>query len=464
MPGRFLVHLAFVLAVGAIAALPAAGRSAHRGGLRNRDQWLAYGGDDQLTNSADVTLTPGGLSRLWRVNLDGTVFGSPLYLDGVVFVATEAGSVYALDAVTGKVRWRDALGATETIADGCGTWGITSTPAIDLEQNALFAIGGDGQLHALALETGAELPSYPVTLIDRPSVEYVWGGLRILDGTLYVPVASYCDETGPPDETANGRVIAFDLATHAQTSLDTVPGPGNLGGVWGYGGVSSDGTYLYAGIGNAYSPGSPDGEATGYGDQVIQFTPAPNLAVVAANKPAQVSPSGDEDFGTAPLLLQPPGCPPLAIADNKSGYAFMWRRDHIADGPLTSFGLGDAVSSFVGAPSWSAKLGLVVFAEAKIPGEPPGAEGVAAFHVAADCRFVEAWRTPTGSGPQTAPLITGSLVFTGAGSGGIDALDARTGAIVWHDDTSDDASAPLIAGGGRVYAPAGDAIEAIGDE
>ena len=423
------------------------------------DEWLSYGHDDRLTNNVPVVLRPHSLAQLWRVDLDGQAFGSPLYFRNTVYVATEAGSLYAFDAATGALRWRDQLHAVQTLPDSCGTWGITSTPTIDPALNAIFAIGGDGLLHSLDLDTGAERPSFPLTLIDRPAVEYVWSGLRIVEGTLYVPIASYCDETGAPEDTANGRIVALDLATLTTSSLDTVPGPGNLGGVWGYGGVSYDGQYLYSAVGNALSP---DGEDAGFGDHLIQFTPAPSLQVIASNKPAEVSPTGDQDFGAAPLLFRPRGCPPLAAANNKSGYAFVWRRSKIADGPFVRFGLGDAVAEFIGSPSWSAALGLLVFAEAKV-GDTPGDEGVAAFTVARNCRFVEAWRTPTGTGIQTAPLIVGSLIFTGAGSGGLYALDAASGNVVWHEQTAEPASAPLAEGDSRIYAPAGSSLEAIGN-
>jgi outer membrane protein assembly factor BamB len=452
---------AFGLVTTTAVVLPHAGEARLPGRIRPTvaDAWLSYGGGDALTNDVELRLRPSSLATEWRVALDGQVLGSPLYFDGTAYVSTEAGSLYALDASTGAARWRDALDAVQSLDDGCGSWGITSTPVIDPRKGTIFAIGGDGLLHALDLVTGAEQPGFPLQLIDRPAVEYVWGGLRIVAGTLYVPVASYCDETGTSDETADGRVIAIDLTSLQMTSLDTVPGPGNLGGVWGYGGVSSDGEYLYTGVGNAFSAA---GEDAAYGDHLIQFTPAPGLEVVAANKPPEVPPIGDDDFGAAPVLFQPAGCPPLAAANNKSGYAYVWQRSKIAAGPLVTFGLGDGVAPFIGAPSWSQRLGLLVFAEAKI-GDASGAEGLAAFRVARDCRFVEAWRTPTGSGVQTAPLIVGSLVFTGAGTGGLYALDAGSGRIVWHEETADPASAPLAEGDGRVFAPVGASLEAIGD-
>ena len=434
-------------------ASPSANRAAEDG------QWLTYGRDATLSNSTATILHAAGLKIRWRRQLDAVVYGSPVYLDNTVFVATEAGSVYALNAATGAVRWRRSLNAVQKLTDGCGSWGITSTPVIDPSRNALFLIGGDGLLHELDLASGRDVSPYPLQLITRPSVEYVWGGLRIIGGYLYAGVASYCDEKGSPAQTADGRVIAFDLAGRRSLVLDTVRGPGNLGGVWGYGGVSSDGTYLYTAVGNAFSP---DGDGAGYGDHVIRFTPAPGLKVVASNRPNEVPTGGDEDFGATPVLFQPRSCPPLAAANNKVGYAFVWLRKHISDGPLTSFGLADAVSPFLGAPAWSDEQQLLVFSAAKI-GKVPGAEGVAALKVIGKCRFIQLWRTATGRGVQPPPIVVGDLVFTPAGSGGIVALDARTGKIAWRQRTIQPASAPLIEADARVFAPVGNTIEAIAD-
>ena len=48
-----------------------------------------------------------------------------------------------------------------------------------------------------------------------------------------------CDSPDEENRLAEGRVVALDPATGAQKALwVTVPGPDNMGGVWGWGGVS----------------------------------------------------------------------------------------------------------------------------------------------------------------------------------------------------------------------------------
>src|SRR5437764_8698196 len=153
------------VAIAALATLLLAG-GAHGAPLRGNDgPWLAYGHDNQLSNAViSPTLRPStvpDLTEQWRTELDGVVVASPLYaeptVDGapqrIVYAATEAGSIYALAAADGHVLWQRTTGTL----DACdGTFGISSTGAIDRARNTLYEIGADGQLHALDLATGAE--------------------------------------------------------------------------------------------------------------------------------------------------------------------------------------------------------------------------------------------------------------------------------------------------------------------
>jgi NAD(P)-dependent dehydrogenase (short-subunit alcohol dehydrogenase family) len=67
-----------------------------------------------------------------------------------------------------------------------------------------------GDLHALDLATGEERAGWPLQLIQRYEYEYVWAGLQLIGGRLYLPVASYCDETAPDGFSADGRLVAVD--------------------------------------------------------------------------------------------------------------------------------------------------------------------------------------------------------------------------------------------------------------
>src|ERR687887_1736523 len=180
-------RVAIALLAPLLVPTPAAGKPAPRV-QADEGVCLSSGHDNRLTNAVvSPTLRPTTVPNLheqWRAQLDGLVVASPLFSDGVVYTATEAGSVYALDAADGHVAWQQRTGT----ALECGTtFGISSTGTIDTGRRVLYEIGADGQLHALDVATGAEATGFPVDLVASPSSQYVWGGLRIVGHTLYVP-------------------------------------------------------------------------------------------------------------------------------------------------------------------------------------------------------------------------------------------------------------------------------------
>src|SRR5207302_8109159 len=130
------------------------------------------------------------------------------------------------------------IGTMPAPGDDCATWGTSSTPAIDLKRHLLYVIGASGYLHAFDLATGAEAGGYPVAIaVDRNQYEYVWAGLRIVGDRVFVGVSSYCDQPDESGVAAEGRLVAVDLDRHiVAQQWDPVPGYGNLGGIWGYGG------------------------------------------------------------------------------------------------------------------------------------------------------------------------------------------------------------------------------------
>ncbi|MGZ4281038.1 MAG: outer membrane protein assembly factor BamB family protein, partial [Gaiellaceae bacterium] len=316
-----------LLLAGAVTVFPAASHPSPAAKRAVGSSWLAYGHDGQLTNSVRLSgLTPASARHLgaaWTKVLDGPIVASPLYADGTLFVATEAGSVYALRPGDGAVRWKRTLGVEAP--PGCGSWGISSTGAIDLKRGQLYVISADGFLHALALADGSEAAGWPVPVTaEHADGEYVWGGLRLLRNTVYVPVSSYCDAPGSDGVIPNGRLVGVDVTKAAVSeSFDPVPGSANLGGIWGWGGVSVDraGAKLYTGVGNSYvyeASCSCYSDTVGLGDAMVKLDPS--LHVLGWTRPKRYPANGDYDFGSSPLLFQPPGCPPLAAANSKLGW------------------------------------------------------------------------------------------------------------------------------------------------
>jgi outer membrane protein assembly factor BamB len=424
--------------------------------------WTSYANDNQLRNSvSSKSLTRENVPRLlplWTTKLDGAIYASPLALKvggrQLLYVVTEGGLVYALSAASGAIVWQRDLGTVAT--EECGTWGITSTGAIDEKRGLLFVIGATGSLHALDVATGSESEGYPRQIVSETKYEYVWGGLRIAAGRLYIPIASYCD-VGPPDGGfPEGRLVSSPLdRPDAVDVWDPVPGPENLGGVWGWGGVSvdpADGS-IYTAVGNSHTWSVECGcyvDDVGYGDHIVHLTA--DLTSTLDSQSPSIPATGDYDFGAAPLLFQPKGCPPLAAANNKIGSLFIWNRRDLAAGPIASIPLGDGLSAFIGTPAWSVEQQAIYAAQAVLFGAGGRlGNGVRAFRVVAGCRFESTWAQPLGDGNQAQPLVVGDVVFaTGGKPGGFYALDARNGARLWSAPTAGRTVAATITVGGSV--------------
>jgi outer membrane protein assembly factor BamB len=425
--------------------------------------WTSYGANDQLTNAIQTkVLTLRAVPRLrlrWSVELEGAIYASPLAArvggEQRVFAATEAGNVYAVSASTGEIRWRRNLGIVETLE--CGTWGITSTGAIDTERGLLFQISADGVLHALDLATGAEAPGYPVQLVTNNRYEYVWGGLRLANGRLYVVIASYCDAGPPGGPMPEGRLLAISPEDpSAVATWDPVPGFGNMGGIWGWGGVSIDPVdgRVFTAVGNSFVWSEECAcyvDNAGYGNKVVALSP--DLSTVLDSNDPGIPATGDSDFGAAPLLFQPNVCPPLAAANNKDGALYVWNRNSLSSGPLVSIPLGDGRAAFVGSPAWSSAKQMIYAAQSVIrDGNERLGNGVTAWHVEGNCGFRPIWQRVLGDGNQAKPLVVGNVLFaTGGRPGGFFALAAANGVRLWSHPTKGRTVAAIVSVGGAVF-------------
>jgi len=79
----------------------------------------------------------------WTFKTDGPIIGSPAVANGVVFIGSIDGNVYAVDQETGKQKWKFKTLASRQ---------VTSSPAV---ANGVVYFGGfDGVCYALEAETG----------------------------------------------------------------------------------------------------------------------------------------------------------------------------------------------------------------------------------------------------------------------------------------------------------------------
>jgi PQQ-like domain len=238
--------------------------------------------------------------------LDGVVYGQALVQSGMVLVATEGDSVYALSGADGSVVWTTHLGTpVPRSALPCGNidpTGITGTPVVDPATGTLYVVAfvepGRHELVALDVATGVERWRHG---IDPPGlsarVEQQRAALTLANGQIYVPFGGLYGDCG----AYKGAVVALAADGTGDASSWIVP-TAREGGIWAPSGVAvdRDGS-LYAATGNA---ASTDPARFDYGNTVVRLTAELTLADWwAPTDWAQLS-AADRDLGSqGPVLV-----------------------------------------------------------------------------------------------------------------------------------------------------------------
>src|SRR5436190_5623060 len=355
--------------------------------------------DSAFTQSAAANLTRD-------LNFDGTIAGvvyaQPLYIEGgpngpIVIAVTELNNVYALNATDGTIIWQRNVGtpvpASDISCSNVDPMGINSTPVVDLASRALFLdamVTPDGgatikhYIISLNVDTGAINPGWPVDVEASyngtsftPSTQSQRPALGIVGNILYVAYGSMDDCS-----LYRGWLVGVPINNPASVAAWATSALG--GGIWGVGGVASDGTYPYITTGNTVNTGG----VWGGGEAVIRFQPGPIFSGQPSDYWAPTNwlqlDTNNWDLGASgPLLVDVPGATPshLVVAMGKDGYAYLLNRDNLGgiSAPLASFLVNNDGSKQAAATYRTNQGTYVAFrgANARIsvflinPGSPP---------------------------------------------------------------------------------------------
>ena len=233
----------------------------------------------------DPAFTQSAAASLARdMNFDGTIVGNvhaqPLYIEGgpagkaMIIVATESNNVYALDALDGSIIWERNVGppvsASDLICTKFDPMGIIGTPVVDLASRALFLDamttpdGGDTKMQlifSLNVDTGDISPGWPVDVEATVSyngvtftaaVQQQRPALGIVGNILYVGYGSMADCS-----VYHGWLVGVPIDNPANVTAwaaATTPGT-HGGGIWGVGGIASDGKNPFVVTGNTTNTG-----------------------------------------------------------------------------------------------------------------------------------------------------------------------------------------------------------------
>jgi polyvinyl alcohol dehydrogenase (cytochrome) len=236
----------------------------------NAPLWNGWGdlSNTRFQPAQAAGLTAGQVSRLklkWAFGFPGaTALYGQTIADGRVFVSSNAGYLYSLDAETGCVHW--SFHSSAVVRSG-----VTVGP-VKAGGSRIVAFFGDirGNAYALDASSGELLWK---TAVDAHPLSRVTGNPRLYDGRVYVPLASLEEDESRSATyvccTFRGAVAALDAATGREIwKTYTIPGKpkfikkNSMGvdymgpsgaGVWTAPIVDTKRRALYFGTGNSFS-------------------------------------------------------------------------------------------------------------------------------------------------------------------------------------------------------------------
>jgi polyvinyl alcohol dehydrogenase (cytochrome) len=401
--------------------------------------WPIYGHDLGNTRNAGQSGPPAAqvaaLQPAWKFDSPtGDFTGTPVVADGTVVAGDHGGWVYALDAVTGKLRWSKDLGAP-----------VNGTAAIDLDAPrgpAVYVpVAQLGRPHLVALSLTSGAPLWDAVLTDQPKSS-VYGSPVYWNGSVYIGTSGPNND----DATARGSVVALDEATGGVRWQTFTAPPGADGvAVWSTPAIDTATGRLYVGTGNNYHQPTTDLEDSivaldaGSGRVLDHFQATANDSFSAADNPA----GPDYDFGASPNLVTGANGQSLLGEGQKSGA--YWMLDRATMRPLwsTSVGPGGPLGGILGSTASDATR---VYGGTTLDG------GVFAL----DRGGAQSWHSmDTGGLHLGAATIANGVLYTTDPNGAVNARDPATGAILAKLPLDRPSLGGISAVGGALYVAVG---------
>lgn len=314
-----------------VAGFPLSGAEAQPSG-----DWPTYLNNGARTgyNAAETVITPStapSLTSLWT-DSSGSVSAQPVVDNGVVYYGSWDGYERAVSAATGSLIWSTFIGQTTDAKCDPPTVGVASsatvtTTTIDgTPTQVVYVGGGDANFYALNAATGAVI--WKTALGTSPST-FAWSSPLVADGSVYEGISSFGD-----CPLIRGGIAQLDPATGAiQNTLYTSPAGCTGASVWGSPTVDPNTGDIYFGTGNASTSCGSVGEPLS--DAFIQTDS--NLNLRGSWQIPAASQIADGDFGSTPTLFsavingvrhQMVGLP------NKNGTFYAFDTANVSAGPL----------------------------------------------------------------------------------------------------------------------------------
>src|SRR5438309_6904028 len=190
-------------------------------------------------------------------------------------------------------------------------------------------------IYSLNVDTGAINPGWPVDVNARATyngltftslVQNERAALGLVNGIVYVPYSGHAGDCG----SYRGWVVGVRINNPASVTAWATSAIG--GGIWGHGGIASDGTNIFAVTGNTFNTG---GNWSG-GEAIIRLQAGPIFGGDPTNYWAPTNwlslDNSDTDLGgVSATVVDVPGANPsqLVLALGKDGNAYLVNRNNL---------------------------------------------------------------------------------------------------------------------------------------
>ncbi|MEO8099364.1 MAG: PQQ-binding-like beta-propeller repeat protein [Acidobacteriota bacterium] len=442
--------------------------------------WIGWGQNSSNTRFQSAPgLTAADVPKLklkWAFAFPTDIIsnGQAAVAGGRVFIGSNSGMVYSLDARSGCIHW---YFQADTWVRAAFNFGRIATPAGPVEA-AFFGDGG-ATMYAVEAATGKQIWK---TEVDPYPVARVTGTPKLHQGRLYVPVAS--GEEGPGGVATyeccrfRGSIVALDAATGKQIwktfTIDEEAKPTKKNSVgtqlWGPSGapiwsspvIDTKLNRLYATTGNNYSdPATRTSDAflaldltTGKILWSRQMTPADAYDVACrmpdkTNCPEVDGP--DFDFAASPILVDLANGKRALVAGQKSAYVHALDPDQQGE-VIWSKKIGRGGSA--GGVQWGSAadnenvyvalsdVGRVMLTYSQATdADPKVGGGMFALRLRDGNQVWYTKPAECGTKPRCSPAQSAAVTaipgvaFSGSVDGHMRAYAAKDGRIVWDFDT-----------------------------
>jgi polyvinyl alcohol dehydrogenase (cytochrome) len=430
--------------------------------------WGAGTSNTRFQPAANAGLTGPRIPQLklkWAFGFPGvsSARSQPAIVGSRMFVGSESGDIFALDAKSGCTYWTFHTKAGIRTAPSVGPY----KRANGTNGFAVFVADGAANAYAVDTETGQEIWS---RRMDDHVYAKSTGSLTYYDGRVYVPVAGVGEEGQGGSSTYEcctfrGSLSALDASTGAVIWKSyTVDEPKSRGkskegvqlwgpagvGIWAAPTVDPQRRRLYVATGNAYADPNPKTS-----DAVVAFDMATGKIVwtyqptvdvwVGGCKAGDANPNcptalgPDHDFSMSPVLAKRSNGSDILIVQQKSGMAYAVDPDR--EGALvwqykTSDGSG------LGGQWGAATDGRQVYFSVNGPRASAGGmravnldTGAQIWTKNAEARLCGTERGCSAAQGAAVTVIPG-IVFSVSMDGGIRAHAADDGTTVWSFNTN----------------------------